>query len=316
MFKNIILIVIGIAVGVYATTLFHDKGDDKFVSAYPITDFYSSCVAANDSEKRVYSLVNELFLVAEEQNLLWIGIGIQKFLASGITRREGENSVRVCPPLGFYNSIGESITKTKALEARLEDYQLRVMQKIENPTPYIVAKAEDIAFSKNPYIEVGRYSKDRIDLRPRARIILAQNKEASKKVASKAYSEISAKDPLGTSAAQIAAKANYKDSLQIIESLMNEIIDVHSNGEAIGFEARDRFRELGYALILAGEPARSHTAPLEKILDRKVKSWAGHFGAVELSPKRMCLILNQINPDNEITKKYDYCSDKDYPFAQ
>lgn len=316
MARAIALIILGIAIGIYGSSLYREKGDDEFVRAYPNVDLYSNCIEANDSEKRIFELTDELFSVAEQQNALWLGIGIQKFLASGITRRDKSNARKVCPPAGLYDSIGRSITDNNSLEARLEDYQLQVLQKIENPTPYITDKLETIAFSSSPYIETDPYSKDRIDLRPRARVILAQNKKSALKYAPRAYKEISSQNPLGTSAAQIAAKANYKDTLLVIERLLNKILDTTPPNEAIDFEARDRFMELSYALILAGEPAKKHTAPIEKILSRKVKSWAGHFGAIELKPKRMCLILDKINPDNEQTKKHEYCKDDAYPLAQ
>lgn len=147
-------------------------------------------------------------------------------------------------------------------------------------------------------------------------MILAQSKAIAKKYAERAYPLISSSSPLGTTAAQIAASANYMDTLQIIEELMSDILSSVPKNQAIDYNKRNRFRELGYALILAGNDAKGHIKPLEEMLNRKVMSWAGWYGTLELSPKRMCDILNRIDSDNSVTPQHEFCVDDEYPYPK
>ena len=211
----------------------------------------------------------------------------------------------------------EIITKHQLLnESRLSRNDLSTVSIISKPSEYMLKEVENLAFSNSYYNEYSDYPKTQTDLRPMARSILALKKSFSTEVVIKAYNEISSHHPLGTSAAQIAASANYRDSPLVIERLMTEILDNTPANEAVDFEKRDRFIELSYALMLAGPVAKKHTAPLEKILNRKIKSWAGHFGAIELHPKKICLILDAINPENKETPKHSFCMDEDYPWEQ
>ena len=211
----------------------------------------------------------------------------------------------------------EIITKYQLLnERRLSHNDLFTVSLIHKPSEYMLKEVENLAFSDSYYNEYSHHPKTQTDLRPMARSILALKKTFSTEAVIKSYNEISSHHPLGTAAAQIAASANYRDSPLLIERLMTEILDDTPANEAIDFEKRDRFIELSYALMLAGPVAKKHTAPLEKILHRKIKSWAGHFGAIELHPKKICLILDAIDPENKEIQKHPFCKDENYPWEQ
>lgn len=211
----------------------------------------------------------------------------------------------------------EIITKYRLLnESRLSYNDLSTVSIINKPSEYMLKEVENLAFSDSYYNEYSDHPKTQTDLRPMARSILALKKSFATETVIKSYNEISSHHPLGTTAAQIAASANYRDSLLVIERLMTEILDSTPANEAVDFEKRDRFIELSYALILAGPAAKKHTAPLEKILNRKIKSWAGHFGAIELHPKKICSILDAIDPENKEIQKHSFCKDENYPLEQ
>lgn len=85
--RFLILIIFGILPGIYLNKLIYDDDKDKLVTAIPLEFYSPSCVEPTVEEERIFELVNELFLLAEQENVLWLGIGIQKFLAHGIYRR-------------------------------------------------------------------------------------------------------------------------------------------------------------------------------------------------------------------------------------
>lgn len=316
MLRIIIFILIGIAAGY----LFHDylsnKKIDKYPHIVPSSIFQEDCLPANKVENELFEKVGSLYSVAQNQNNLSILIGLNKFLSQGVYRYIDKKPFKVCSPDWLYKHVGSVITESNGLNYRLQEEHLKLIQQIRNPSDYIISKVSDIAFKDKAVYEYLNYGDFRIDLRPRARTILAQYKESAKQYAKDAYQDLNAITQVGTSSAQIVASANYLDSLDIIEAMMFEILESVPDTKPIPFDERDRFIELGYALILAGDAATNHTAPLEEMLNREVMSWAGHFGRIELKPKKVCDIINAINPDNKITTSYQFCMDDDYPYAK
>jgi hypothetical protein len=278
---------------------------DKWELAEAVPTHSSECVEARAEEQEAFALALAILQNSGRareagQNVLWLDIGAQRFLGHGIYRSAGGKSFRVCPPEGVYEQVADVLTKHRQLEGQLVEYQLNLAAKFTRPDAYIVKSVADFAFSATP--QESEYFKLR-DIR------LASS------YADVAFRKMSGRDSLGTGAAQVAVAAGHPDALQHADTLMTEILEPLAKNDVVPFETRNRLYELAYAISLGGDDARKHVAPLKDLMGRKVQSWAGHFGMVELHPKRMCRVLAEIEGKTAM-QAFPYCLDDKTPFEQ
>lgn len=310
--KGFSLIFLGLIIGVFLNYFFDKKIDFTEAKALPSWSRIHTCVEATKEETEFYNLATSSLETAEQAHIPTynsLNIGATRLLAHGIYRKIDKTSKLVCPPTNLYKRVSSVVTQTKALNYRLEEYQFRLAEKFEHPTPYIVDSIAKVAFQEHPHREKGK------DLRPTARTVLASYGTYSSQYADEAYRIMSSDDSLGTSAAQIVAATNYKDSLSKVESMMNELLAKTSEEQTISWRDRRTFYELAYAIYFSGSVGVQHTATIKEFMHRKVESNATMFGYVSLYPKGMCKILAGIHGhEQDVLASYEYCGDDGYPY--
>jgi hypothetical protein len=272
------------------------------------------CAEPTSEESKTYSLAVDML----EQNLraegLWLDIGVEKLLALGLYRKMPEKgtSVSVCPPENIYSRASNAITQRHGFNAYVERYQLELAARILDPSPYIVEKVGEVAFSQEPH---GEREWPYKDIRPLARSVLANYGKYALRYLEVARSQVSDKDSLGTSAAQIAGAAGGDSDLSKVEMLMRQKLESIPQDRTLSIDERDRLYELAYTFTYAGTRAITHVGPVKMLMTRKVKSNATMFGLVDLNPKQMCHVLEAVG-DSQSLSSYDYCQDSEYPYPQ
>jgi hypothetical protein len=128
----------------------------------------------------------------------------------------------------------------------------------------------------------------RIDLRPYARLALAEFGPAAKPWAQQAVLQLSSDDAMGTGAAQIAVGAGESSSFRRVQELMQRILDETPATAPIPRTSRNRLYELAFALGMAGKDAEPYAGPMVELLNRQVESAAPPFGLISMPPARMC----------------------------
>lgn len=284
------------------------------VEAYP--EIINSCVTPNAEEAERYNLAVAVLENTGEMGkfgrISSLDIGAHRFLSAGIYRNTDKTSVAICAPARIYERASEAITKYKGFAGRLEEYQLKLASKLPNPSSYIVEAVANSAFNDTP--QESEFFKQK-DIRPYARSVLAGFNGQLSAYGNQAYQQISSHDSLGTGAAQVAVASGYSDTLPRVEGLMKELLSSVPKDEVITWKTRNRLYELAYAINFAGKNSRQYTAPIKDLMSRKVQSWAPPFGMLELNPKRMCRVLENIEGKAALYN-YTYCTDDKIPFEQ
>lgn len=148
----------------------------------------------------------------------------------------------------------------------------------------------------------------RTDLRPYARLVLAEYGAEARPYGAQAFAQISANDSLGTGAAQVAVAAGQPGALQRVQELMTQLLDQTPADEPIPRLTRNRLYELAFALGMAGPDAEPYAGPLVQLMGRKVESSAPPFGLLSLPPARMCPVALRIGgAAASAAAAYDFC---------
>jgi hypothetical protein len=251
----------------------------------------SFCVKTNPSEKHQYELAVQI-LESKASRSSWLDIGAVKFLANGIYRKTDEITQRTCAPDNIYQRASLAMESRVLFPPKIQEYHLKLASKISNPSNYIIKTVARVAFSPQIQLDNGK------DMRPIARSILASFGTKAKEYGDISFKEMSANDPLGTGAAQIAAATRYPKALSRIQELMYEILET---SEPINREERMRFYELAYAYLADKEAAEKYTAPIHDFMARDFAAWI-------LPPKDMCRVLLKIHDmDTSVISTFDYC---------
>ncbi len=313
-------IIVTILLIIFGVGRFYQYNDNKesqweLVEAFPKQ--LPECLPPNDEEKEFYNLAVTILEKAgrtKKSNFSAgsLEVGAEEFLSKGGYRTEDGKVIPICAPLKTYEHVDNILVSNNGLSARLEEYQLELVAKIPNPSPYIVESVANSAFNVTP--QQSQYFKNR-DIRPFARTVLASFGMKSSKYADIAYKQISTDNALGTGAAQIAVATGHPDALPKIEKLMNNLLESIPNDKVVPREIRNRLYELAYAIGFGKEKSKKYTAPIKNLMIRRVQSWAPPFGMLEFNPKRMCEVLKNIEGQESITT-YSYCMDKNIPLEQ
>lgn len=312
--QAIFLIGVGIAAGVWLSA----QGNGKKERAPGLEQAWQPknirpCVQPTSEEGKTFALAAEVL----EQNLraegLWLDIGAEKFLAHGLYRAVDKGlSMPVCAPESIYSRAGKTIAQRRGLDVHIERYQLELAARIPDPSPYIVDKIGEVAFTQEPHVERAWPYRD---IRPVARSVLAAYGKHARNYLEVARTEMSDKDSLGTSASQIAGAAGDDSDLSKVEMLMSHRLASIPRERAISIDERNRLYELAYTFTYAGTRAIAHAGPVRTLMTRKVKSNATMFGLVDLYPKQMCHVLEAVG-DFKALAEFDYCQDPKYPYPQ
>jgi len=250
-----------------------------------------SCIVPTKSEEERYQLAVQI-LESEGKRFSSLDLGAIKFLAHGIYRKTADKTQAVCAPARIYQRASSAISARNLFYGRTQEYHLKLASKINNPAEYIVETVAKTAFSSSVHIDKNK------DMRPLARSVLASFGPKAKEYSELAFKQMSAYDPLGTGAAQIAAATGHPKALPNIQRLMYKILETQ---KPISRLERQRFYELAYALLVAEHTAVDYTAPIHEFMTRDFADWI-------LPPKEMCKVLVTINNmDRCVVSDYDYC---------
>ncbi len=256
-----------------------------------------NCVEPNIETKAQIDLALEI--LEKTEHVSHITIGAYKYLARRPFQDTKSGTASVC-------SLDRTTQREILSALRRRNYfrgaivhlnPILVLRRLGPFDADIQAMLERTAFAENAVgrpsaAEAPRYvHPNEFDLRPLARSTLAEFGSISAELADRAMAEIDT-TTLGTSAAQLAVAGNAEGALEKTERIFSNLLEEHQG--AIPRDIRDRMYELAYAISYGGDASQKHLSPIIGLLDRKILSAAPPFGLVELSPARMCDVLEHI----------------------
>jgi hypothetical protein len=253
------------------------------------------CRQATADEQRQHRVALETLQIfdADWLNALQRG-AIKHFAYSWAQRRgasSGDDKSLPCSPVELYDAVARAAIKANVFgRPFLFEDPISLAEQLGPRDPQIVDAIARTAFNKSLIPE----DKFRADLRPYARLVLAEFGPYASKWAEQAMAQVSADNQLGTGAAQIAVAGGEPRALPEVKRLMTQILAATPEDKPIPYLSSHRAYELGYALGMAGQDAQSYSGPLINLLDRKVESWAPPFGMLERSPTPMCVVAEHI----------------------
>ena len=259
----------------------------------------------NDEERAQQDLALKVF--AAFPKISTMSIAALRHFSRDQFRQTGKTSIRLCPPIDLYPAITErALAEDDFSPAYLHADEVRLARALGPRDPRIVDAVARTAF--HPRVIETEYPESKQDVRFLARVTLAEFGSASAQWSEKAFSEISADDALGTSAAQIAIATDHQGALEKVSGLLQLILQQNPT-DPIPIRSRDRFYELAYALANAGAKARPFAAPVVNVVDRKVESWAPpFFGILSITPSPMCRVLELVGgPESERVLSQEPC---------
>jgi len=316
------IFLVGLLLGILLAIFSAKSGDEKIdksskiVQSSPLPNIPSHCLTSTQEELTIQQLAFDTLQNSIEHQIYTLKIGATKFFAHGMYREDNNKSVSVCIDASYYKNIDNLFNLHNALRHKLVEYELNLIEKMPNISKYTSSKVANIAFSKKKdiYLVDSIFENEKIDLRPKARMILSKHPEIAHEYAEQAFLEISSNDRLGTSAALISSSGKHKNSIDKINYLLSGILE--SEKDIITYRNYARFMELAYALTLSEDNAEDYSDSLIEILSREVESAAPPFGTITLKPKYICNILSSNKNNKKLLSSYDFCLDKDYPLAQ
>ena len=246
----------------------------------------STCVAPNDADRRKVELA--------------LGVARAVFGYFGTTemRKEDSKYVRICPNDVAQDEFARLTSKTPywrvgGFPGDHDIDHLRVARNVGPRLPEIVEIVAETAFAKNP---IGDQSSLPRDIRPLARVILAEFGGAAMPWSDQAFETMGSGDELGTTAAQIAVVTHHPGALEKTAALLDDILKAYPR-DPIPDYVWMRFYELAFALAAAGPDAMPFIDPVVRMTCRTVDVWAPPFGWLSLSPNEMFDVLKIVGVD-------------------
>lgn len=215
----------------------------------------------------------------------------------------------LCPPSRLVERLAAAaqISKSFNENGKLDQHGLQLARAIGPRSPEIARAVANTAFSEHVVPDNGEIT----DLRPFARLILAEFGSASAPWLKRAEREMSLDSELGVGAAQIVGASGTPVALAQIEQLMIKRLDAHANEKIIGVMERDRLYGLAYALGMAGQKAAPYTSGLIELMNGQVSAGGVAPASIVIEPRRMCWVGERIGGRAaEIAHAKSYCSDR------
>lgn len=195
-----------------------------------------------------------------------------------------------CPPTDLIPQAGEAALHDGVYAGQLlSPGALALAEQLGPAAPGIVKSVAATAFRDIP-IEDPPWG----DIRPYARTVLAGFGSAARPWAAMAYGQISTKDALGGTAAQVSVGGGDPRALRRVRSLMANLLAATPANRPVPLTATERLYELAYALGMAGPGAQPYADPLIALLERNVETLAPPFGVIDVPPKEMCPVARHI----------------------
>lgn len=215
----------------------------------------------------------------------------------------------LCPPARFAERLARAAHNTQAFNerGRPDQHGLQLARAIGPRSSLIVRAVANTAFSEHVVPDNGEIR----DLRPFARLILAEFGSAAAPWQKRAEREMSLDSELGVGAAQIVGASGNPVALAQIEQLMIKRLDRHARGKIIGVMERDRLYGLAYALGMAGQKAAPYTSGLIELMNRKVSAGGVAPDRIVIEPRRMCWVADRIGGRAaKVADAKSYCGDR------
>lgn len=272
----------------------------------------AKCLTPNARERSLLDIAASA-IEKTGDDISWLDIGAQKYLAHNQFRTVEGRGVAVCTPEDILRRVAAAFDSRKAVgKGRWVEYQLELAARLPTRSRAIVEAAGNSAFNQVPQeSDIFR----RRDIRPFARAVLASFGPEARPFQAMAYQQMSIADSMGTGAAQVAAASGHPNALPRIERMMDETLAAIPAEKAIPRNTRNRLYELAWAIRFSGDAGKGHTKPIHKMMHRRVQSWAPPFGMVDLQPKQLCGILSHIEGADSL-KAYPFCLDDKMPLEQ
>jgi hypothetical protein len=190
------------------------------------------CRPADADEQRQHRLALEVLEVFDANWFNPLQRGVIKYFADPWAQRRSapsrEDRSLPCPPVELYDAVTKAAIKANVFGQRfLFEDAIRLAEQLGPRDPQIVDAVARSAFHDSVIPE----DKFRADLRPYARLVLAEFGPVARKWAEQAMAQVSANDQLGTGAAQIAVAGGEPRALPEVQRLMAQSVR-HAGGQA------------------------------------------------------------------------------------
>lgn len=198
----------------------------------------------------------------------------------------------ICPPVHLTDRLARAAHNAEVFNAggKPDQHGLQLARAIGPRSTLIVRAVANAAFSKHVIPDNGGIS----DLRPFARLILAEFGSAAAPWQERAKREMSVDSELGVGAAQIVGASGDPAALSQIEQLMIKRLHRHSEAKVTGVMERNRLYGLAYALGMAGQKAAPYTSGLIELMNRRVSAGGVAPDSILIEPRRMCWVADRI----------------------
>jgi hypothetical protein len=215
----------------------------------------------------------------------------------------------LCPPTRLLERLDLAADRYGTFQKarRLEEHDLKLARGLGPRNQHIVRAVAATAFYEHVTLDRAQLK----DIRPFARLILAEFGSAASPWVTRARREMSAKTALGTGAAQIAATSGDPAVLAEIERLMlNKLADLPKD-KPISRLDRDRLYALSYAIGMVGSKGDPFSRGVIELLDRKIVSAAAPFGGLAVEPRRMCWVAERLGGKAaKAAKAKEFCASR------
>ena len=215
----------------------------------------------------------------------------------------------LCPPTRLVERLNVATNRYGTFQKarRLEEHDLKLARGLGPRNQHIVRAVAATAFYEHVILDRA----DLKDIRPFARLILAEFGEAASPWIERARKEMSAETALGTGAAQIAATSGDPAILAEIERLMLNKLATLPRDRPIARSDRDRLYALSYAIGMVGSKGAPFSRGIIELLDRKVVSAAPPFGGLPVEPRRMCWVADRLGGRAaQAAKAKEFCASR------
>lgn len=215
----------------------------------------------------------------------------------------------LCPPARLTERLARAAHNTQAFNelGKPDQNRLQLARAIGPRTPLIVRAVANTAFNEHVVPD----NADLHDLRPFARLVLAEFGDAAVLWQKRAEREMNLDSELGIGAAQIVGASGNTIALARIEQLMIQRLERHPEGKVIGVTERNRLYGLAYALGMAGRKAAPYTSGLIELMNRKVSAGGVAPEEIVIEPRRMCWVADRISGRAaEVARAKPYCGNR------
>jgi hypothetical protein len=216
-----------------------------------------------------------------------------------------DHGVFPCPPTELYGMLTAIALKAGVFDSPfLFEDELRLAEQLGPRDPRIIDAVGRSAFLRHDIPDDPSHA----DLRPYARLILAEFGAASHAWLTQAETQMSADDQMGTGAAQVAVAEGGPEALARARDLLTEVLTATPKEKPLPILQRNRAYELAFALGMAGTDAQPYSAPIIELMNRKVLLAAPPFGLLELPPMSMCVVARHIGGSAaEAAQSKEFC---------